>query len=453
MARYTLATVFLFLALFAPLSAAQAQEDPPPSDGWRATYWNNPSLAGFWRLQQVESEPLDRNWGEDAPAERINRNYWSARWERMIRVAPGNYRFSATVDNGLRVWVDDTLVIDEWTSRWRRGGSDLFGDIYLDGGAHLLRVEFFDTDGPALIQLNWEPYTGPPPVIEGWMAEYFNNVNLSGDPVAVRDEAEIRVNLGPASPLPGTVNANNFSVRWTRQLDLPAGQIEFAMRVDDGGRLYVNDEPLIDAWRDQGPTTYTTVVQHGGGPMDVVMEYYERGGYAVADLQWTVDEQSAAAQDVASTPAPAPDNPPSDEAILVDDGDPGFVRNGPESRWRSATSGQNGDFVWTFNHASNQSDYNWARWFPELSPGRYEVFAFIPRAEQASRQARYWVVHAGQYTLRVIDQAGNVGQWVSLGVYTFDGDGDENVSLADVTGEADEATRVLWDAVRWEPRE
>jgi hypothetical protein len=453
MFRYRLVTVFVFLALLVPLSAAQAQEDPPPSDGWRATYWNNPSLAGFWRLQQVETEPLDRDWGEGSPSERINTNYWSARWERMIRVQPGNYRFTATVDNGIRVWVDETLVIDEWASRWRRGGSDFVGDIFLDGGPHLLRVEFFDTDGPASIQLDWEPYTGPPPVIEGWMAEYFNNVNLSGNPVAVRDEAEIRMNLGPASPLTGTVNVDNFSVRWTRELDLPAGEIEFSMRVDDGGRLFVDGERVIDAWRPQGPTTYTATVTHVGGALDVIMEYFERTGYAVAELRWTVDEQSEATQDADPTPSLLTDDPPSSEAILVDDGDPGFVFRGPESRWRSATSGHEGDFQWTFNHDSSQSDYNWARWFPELSPGRYEVFAFIPRAEQASRQARYWVVHSGQYTLRVINQANNVGNWVSLGIYTFDGDGNENISLASVTGEADDSTRVLWDAVRWDLRE
>jgi hypothetical protein len=455
-------TIALILSLLAInlilFSTALAQEDPLPDNGWRATYWNNPSLAGFWRLQQIETEPLDRDWGDGSPSERINNDYWSARWERMIRVAPGSYRFTATVDNGIRVWVDGTLVIDEWTSQWQRRGGTFVGDIYLDGGPHRLNVEYFDTDGPALIQLDWEPYTGPPPVIEGWMAEYFNNVNLSGAPVVVRDEPEIRMNLGPGSPLTGTVNADYFSVRWTQELDLPAGDIEFSMRVDDGGRLFVDGERVIDAWRPQGPTTYTATVQHVGGGLDVIMEYFERTGYAVAELQWTISEQSVATPmptpPSLSTPPPSGETvPPSLQAIIVDNGDPGFVVGGPDPRWRSATSGQNSSFLWTPNHATSESNYNWARWFPELSPNRYEVFAYIPRAERASSQARYWIVHSGQYTLRVINQAINAGRWVSLGTYTFDGDDNEYVSLADVTGEATDSTRVLWDAMRWEPRE
>jgi hypothetical protein len=258
--------------------------------------------------------------------------------------------------------------------------------------------------------------------------------------------------------LTGTVNADNFSVRWTQELDLPAGEIEFSMRVDDGGRLLVDGERVIDAWRPQGPTTYTVTVPHVGGALDVIMEYFERTGYVVAELQWTVSEQPVA------TPIPTPpppstspplseDVPPSAQAIIVDNGDPGFVRGGPEARWRSATSDQNGGFVWTPNYATSESNYNWARWFPELSTNRYEVFVYIPRAERASAQARYWIVHSGQYTLRIVNQSLNAGRWVSLGTYTFDGDDNEYVSLADVTGEADDSTRVLWDAVRWEVRE
>ncbi|MBX2997234.1 MAG: hypothetical protein KF893_01895 [Caldilineaceae bacterium] len=451
--RRTIAIILSLLILSLPHATAQAQDDPLPDNAWRATYWNNPSLAGFWRLQQVETEPLDRDWGDGSPSERINNDYWSARWERMIRVAPGNYRFTATVNNGVRVWVDGTLVIDEWTSQWQRNGGTFVGDIYLDASPHRLRVDYFDTDGPALIQLNWEPYTGPPPVIEGWMAEYFNNMNLTGDPVAVRDEAEIRMNLGPGSPMTGTVNADNFSVRWTRELDLPAGNVEFSMRVDDGGRLFVDGERIIDAWRPQGPTTYTATVQHEGGALEVIMEYFERTGFAVAELRWNVAEQPVAAPLPTPTPLPSSANLPSSQAIVVDNGGAGFVRGGPEDRWRSATNGENGGFLWTPNHATSESNYNWARWFPDVSPNRYEVFAYIPRAERASTRARYWIVHSGQYTLRVINQASNAGNWISLGIYTFDGGDNEYISLADVTGEATDATRVLWDAMRWEVRE
>lgn len=420
-----------------------AQEpDPPPRDGWRATYWNNPSLAGFWRLRQIESEPLNRNWGEASPADEINPSYWSARWERMIRVAAGNYRFTATADNGIRVYVDGDVVIDAWTGQWQRGGETFVGDVVL-GGDHLLVVEYFDTTGEAYIQLSWEPYVGPPAVVEGWLAEYYNNIDLAGAPVLMRDEPEIRLDLQANSPLPGTVNADNFSARWTREIELPAGQYEFSMRVDDGGRLYVDGALTLDGWRPQGPTVYTARVTHPGGPMMLVMEYFEQTGHVVAELSW---------ERIGDLPAPISAN-----AVIVDDDDSGFVWGNPFIRRIAGTGGYGGRFIGAANQQQIGNGYAWARWYPALPAGEYDVYVFVPElaagSGQATTSARYWVQHTNQYTLQIVDQAANVGRWVSLGRYEFQGNEREYISLAGITGEPTGATVVLWDAIRWEPVE
>jgi len=75
-------------------------------------------------------------------------------------------------------------------------------------------------------------------------------------------------------------------VRWTRTLDLPAGQYRFAVTADDGVRLWVNGHPLIDAWRDQAATTYSGEIWVPAGGVPIRMEFYENGGGAVAKVWW-----------------------------------------------------------------------------------------------------------------------------------------------------------------------
>lgn len=169
------------------------------------------------------------------------------------------------------------------------------------------------------------------------------------------------------------------------------------------------------------------------------MEYYENDGVAAARLNWT------AVDDVPPTP-----EPPSD-AIIVDETDSGFVRGGSASGWRVAQEGYAGQLLWTRNNDRVRSRYNWARWYPDLLPGRYEVLVYIPERYTTSAHARYWVAHRDGYTLRVVDQSTNGDRWVSLGTFHFNGDGDEYVSLADVTYEPYLSRLIAFDAVRWDP--
>lgn len=75
------------------------------------------------------------------------------RWERNEWLRSGNYRFFATVDDGVRVYVDNVLVIDGWRVQ---PSTSYFGDIYLNEGYHTIRVEFFEDAGSAGIHFYWQ---------------------------------------------------------------------------------------------------------------------------------------------------------------------------------------------------------------------------------------------------------------------------------------------------------
>jgi len=292
-------------------------------------------------------------------------------------------------------------------------------------------MEYYENTGGAVAQLAWEPVGK----IQDWRGEYYDNRDLSGSPALVRDDAQINFNWGNGSPAPGTIGADQFSVRWTRSLNLAPGTYRFRMTVDDGGRLWVNRTLLIDAWRDQAPTTYTGDIYLPGGSIPVRMEFYENAGGAVAQLSWS-----------------SSGGPPQPSTLLVDDGDPGFIKGGDGSSWRREPDGYGGDLLWTWNNDRVRPGYNWARWVPELAAGRYEVSVYIPFWFTTTAQARYWIQHANGYTLRIVSQSGPNNEWVSLGTYWFRGDGTDYVSLADVTFEPYRSRLIAFDAIRWVPR-
>ena len=75
-------------------------------------------------------------------------------------------------------------------------------------------------------------------------------------------------------------------MRWTGNFDFAAGDTTFSVTADDGVRLYLDGQLLIDRWVDQGASTYTATRTLTAGTHQVKMEYYENTGDAVAKASW-----------------------------------------------------------------------------------------------------------------------------------------------------------------------
>jgi hypothetical protein len=130
------------------------------------------------------------------------------------------------------------------------------------------------------------PALPPAPVtVTGWRGEYFANRDLAGKPAQVRDDPQLSFDWEASAPADG-LPVDDFSVRWTRNLNFSAGTYRFYAHVDDGVRLWVDGKPVIDQWHDSPPTTYTADVPLAEGKHELLMEYYEHTGNAVAQLAW-----------------------------------------------------------------------------------------------------------------------------------------------------------------------
>jgi hypothetical protein len=277
----SLSPVFWFASAHAddegPVRAAET--DPY----WVASYWNNTSLAGSPVLTRNEPT-IDYNWGFGSPAPEVSNDNFSARWTRYIYTSAGVYRFTATTDDGMRVFVDDQLILNQWRVQ---APTTYVVDRQLSEGHHLVRVEYFEAGGEAVARFSWERLGSPePPPVVNWRGEYFNNRDLAGAPALIRDDPNIDFRWGRGSPAPGVVNSDNFSTRWTRTLSFEPGNYRFSVTTDDGARLWVNNARIINEWREQSTRTFTSDIYLPGGAIPVRLEYFDALGDATIILQW-----------------------------------------------------------------------------------------------------------------------------------------------------------------------
>ena len=155
--------------------------------------------------------------------------------------------------------------------------------------------------------------TPPPPPTPGSGAgltgEYYDTIDLSGPPF-FRLDGTVDFNWGSGSP-DASLGTDTFSVRWTGRVEAMTSETyTFITRSDDGVRLWIDSQLIIDNWTDHGPTDNSaSVALTSGQIVDLRMEYYENGGGAVAELDW-------------STPSIARQAIPSTQLHLLDsDGD------------------------------------------------------------------------------------------------------------------------------------
>ncbi|HEX8834521.1 MAG TPA: PA14 domain-containing protein [Abditibacteriaceae bacterium] len=122
---------------------------------------------------------------------------------------------------------------------------------------------------------------------DGVKATYFDNANFTGSSVS-RVVSRVNFPWGTLSP-DAAIGADTFSARWEGWVQPQYSQTyTFYARADDGVRLWVNNQLLIDAWKDQGATEYSkTITLTAGQKYSLKMEYYENAGGAAAHLLWS----------------------------------------------------------------------------------------------------------------------------------------------------------------------
>jgi hypothetical protein len=126
----------------------------------------------------------------------------------------------------------------------------------------------------------------------GLHAEYFNSPDLSGSPL-VRIDPTIEFEWGAGSP-DRSIHADNFSTRWTGQIEPRFSERYTLSTFTDGGvRVWLNGKLIIDRWTYDYPTgdDGLPVSLVAGQRYDVKVEYVDQSGDATAKLLWSSPSQ------------------------------------------------------------------------------------------------------------------------------------------------------------------
>lgn len=124
---------------------------------------------------------------------------------------------------------------------------------------------------------------GDPLVVTNWLGEYFDNIDLNGKPVVVRDEPQIDFTWGANPPDPAL--PPTFSARWTRTLNFRNGKYLFLLQSDDGSRLFVDNNLVMENWN-IGVQTGQITQNLSAGQHTLRVEYFDQSGHAEAHFTW-----------------------------------------------------------------------------------------------------------------------------------------------------------------------
>lgn len=134
---------------------------------------------------------------------------------------------------------------------------------------------------------------GSPDRANGLTATYFDNDNFT-NAVATVIDPYINFNWGFRAPH-GEMGVDSFSVIWSGEIVPPvSGRFTFYAATDDGVRLYINDQPIINNWRVKSAyESRGTINLVGGQSYRIRMEYFERKNRALASLRWSATSRTS----------------------------------------------------------------------------------------------------------------------------------------------------------------
>ena len=289
-----------------------------PLTDWTARYYNNRTLSGSPQVVVTELTP-SHNWGVGAPIPGFPADNFSAEWTSTFYL-DGTYDITVRADDGVRVYVDGQLFIDEWHSATQQTYVRRFS---LSEGNHTIVIQYYEDGGVAFLDYELTPVSNvgvanPVPVVSSareWLVQYYNNPALAGDPILVQSEDRVSRSWNQGAPI-SSMSPDNFSVRFISNPEFPAGRYLIRVRADDGVRVYVDDILYIDEWRlSNGSTQYVAEVDLTEGLHVITIEYYDSAGNAF--IEYSIDPITATTPLVTSIDTPQETGDPATATVIA----------------------------------------------------------------------------------------------------------------------------------------
>lgn len=267
------------------------------SAAWSIDYFADSNLSARCNGALEETTYVFKQWFDNPPASGCSVNTFGARFTKQVSFQGDSYTLHLQRAGQARVLLDGQPLIDLW--QVGDGGLDVTRTLT---GTHEVKVEFAGaaTLSPTLGLWWYGPGalpTAPAVDQDSWRVEYFGNRTLWGTRALVQNERDDSIDHpwgdgGPGYGLP----VDDWSARFTRNVTFGCGEYQFSVDADDGVRLWVGDQLLIDQWREQ--VSGFTATAELTGTLPVKVEYFERGWGATLTVDWQLVNPSTCAQRV-----------------------------------------------------------------------------------------------------------------------------------------------------------
>jgi prepilin-type N-terminal cleavage/methylation domain-containing protein len=147
----TITTPTTTSATTAPSTSSGTAACPGTYTGWVAEYYPNMTLSGAPALCRNDPS-INFNWAAGSPAPSIPANNFSARWTLTTNFTAGAHTFTVGSDDGHRLYIDGTLVLDTWRDQ---AYATRATTQTLTSGPHTLTIEYYERGGQARATINW----------------------------------------------------------------------------------------------------------------------------------------------------------------------------------------------------------------------------------------------------------------------------------------------------------
>jgi hypothetical protein len=289
-------------------SASPVMDISVPKNAFKGTYYNNKDFTDQ-KFVRTDSS-VNFNWGYGSPDPSISSDTFSVKWEGDWNFSTaGLYEFNVTTDDGMRIYVDNNLVLDQWRDQY---GSHKF-NVNVTQGTHRIKIDYYDNTVYSTAIANWKLIAAATPVptpvrtltptfapvvtaapttntisavpVNAFRGIYYNNSNYT-DQKFVRTDPSINFNWAWGSPSFSLIHPDTFTVRWDGNWDFATSDnYLFNVTTDDGMTIEIDGQLVLNKWFDQhGTHSFTKYLTAGRHYIKV--GYYENGGYSTAVVKW-----------------------------------------------------------------------------------------------------------------------------------------------------------------------
>jgi hypothetical protein len=274
---------------------------PAPAWSWNAgltgEYFDGPNFTTPRMIRQDSA--VNFTWGTGGPGGGIDGDTFSVRWNGfLVPPTAGAYQLCLLGDDGYRLHFNGGTIINRWIVQGPTEICASAGTLQANQ-TYRIGIDYFEEGSGASISLRWRrPGSGVNETVPGsafrpagLAASYWNNRYQSGNPVVGNwVDSNLNMNYGTGTvPDPsGRVPADNFSARWSGLIrTYTGGSHQLCTYADDGVRLRVNGQLVIDDWTEHALSRRcATVTLNSGVFYPIQVDYFDSAGEARIHLSW-----------------------------------------------------------------------------------------------------------------------------------------------------------------------